>query len=230
MSRSAQEPRYPLEDPLRFFPRAMTKLFSLWVQATYPFEGVGGNLSIHYTALLSRRLAPAMRLGNSVIIRKDAWINTLGLSESGGKPKIIIDDNCLIGARDVLSAKNCIHIERDVIIGTSVLIQDHYHEYEDVNTPIRAQGVTPGGTIRIEQGCWLGQGVAIVCGQGELVIGRNSVVSANALVTRSFPPCSVIVGNPARLARQYDPAKGMWVGATGRPVPVSEQGERGKME
>ncbi len=222
MPHSDPKTNLPMEDPLNLLSRAMVKLFSLWVRATYPFAAVGSGLSIHYTTLLSRRLAPAMKLGNSVIIRKDAWINTVDITPRASVPKIIIDDNCLIGARNVISARNQIHIERDVIIGTSALIQDHHHSYEDIGQPIRVQGITQGGTIRIEQGCWIGQGVAIVCGQGELVIGRNSVISANALVTKSFPPYSVIVGNPARLARQYDPAKGIWVGPASRPVAVSE--------
>jgi acetyltransferase-like isoleucine patch superfamily enzyme len=163
-------------------------------------------------------MAPVMKLGNSVIIRKDAWINTFEMEDDNGGPKIIIDDNCLVGARNVISARNCIHIERDVIIGTSVLIQDHNHAYEDLSLPIKAQGLTPGGTIRIEQGCWIGHGAAIVCNQDELVIGRNSVIAANALVTKSFPQHSVIVGNPARLARQFDPATRTWVGGTGRQL------------
>ena len=161
-------------------------------------------------------MAPAMKLGSSVMIRKDAWLNTFDISDSDGELKIIIDDNCLIGARDVISAKNSIHIERDVIIGTSVLIQDHNHAYENISVPIKAQGLTPGGNIRIEQGCWIGHGAAIVCNQDQLVIGRNSVVAANALVTKSFPPYSVIVGNPARLARQFDVGTGAWIGGTGR--------------
>jgi acetyltransferase-like isoleucine patch superfamily enzyme len=205
------------DDPLNFVPKAMTKLFSLWVSATYPFWSKGSNLSIHYTTLLNRRMAPAMKLGNSVMIRKDAWLNTFDI-ELDSEPKIIIDDNCLIGARDVISARNSIHIERDVIIGTSVLIQDHNHAYEDIRRPIREQGLTFGGKIRIEQGCWIGHGVAIVCNQDELVIGRNSVIAANALVTKSIPPYSVVVGNPARLVRQFDPEKGVWVGGTGRPA------------
>jgi acetyltransferase-like isoleucine patch superfamily enzyme len=163
-------------------------------------------------------MAPAIKLGNSVMIRKDAWLNTFDLSGADDELKIVIEDNCLIGARDVISAKNCIHIERDVILGTSVLIQDHNHAYEDITLPIKEQGLTNGGTIRIEQGCWIGQGAAIVCNDGELVVGRNSVVAANALVTRSFPPYSVIVGNPARLTRQFDPGKGTWVGVGGRAV------------
>jgi acetyltransferase-like isoleucine patch superfamily enzyme len=210
------------DDPLTFFPKAMTKLFSLWVSATYPFASVGRDLSIHYTTILNRRMAPAIRLGKSVMIRKDAWINTFDISDGEGAPRIIIDDNCLIGAGDVISAKNSIHIERDVIIGRFVLLQDHNHAYEDLTKPIKEQGLTAGGRIRIEQGCWIGHSAAIVCNQDELVIGRNSVIAANALVTRSFPPNSVIVGNPARLARQFDRAKGVWVGGAGRPVPVNE--------
>lgn len=217
MSESARNRPLHFEDPLTFVPRAMTKLFSLWVTATYPFESVGDNLSIHHTAALSRRMAPAIKLGNSVIIRNNAWINTFDPS-AHGDVKIVIGDNCVINAQCVISAKNNIHMERDVMMSACALIMDHNHAYEDIGVPIREQGLTSGGRIKIERGCWIGHGAAIVCGQGELVLGRNCVVAANALVTRSFPPYSVIVGNPARLARQFDPAKETWVGATGRAV------------
>jgi acetyltransferase-like isoleucine patch superfamily enzyme len=192
------------EDPLSLIPRAVTKLFSLWVSATYPFASKGSNFSIHYTAMLSRQVAPAIKLGNSVMIGKDAWINTFDILDGDSELKIIIDDNCLIGARDVISAKNLIHIERDVIIATSVLIQDHNHAYEDIGLPIRAQGLTPGGTIRIERGCRIGQGVAIVCPQGELVLGQHSVVTPNSVVLRSTAPYSLVGGNPARVIERLD--------------------------
>jgi acetyltransferase-like isoleucine patch superfamily enzyme len=206
------------EDPLSLFSRALTKLYSLWVSATYPFASKVRNLSIHPTTLLSRRVAPGIRLGDSVIIRNNAWLNTVNLSGSEAQTKIIIDDHCVINAQAVISAKNQIHLERDIMVSACALIMDHNHAYEDVSIPIQAQGPTAGGTIRIEQGCWVGHGAAIVCGQGELVIGRNSVVAANALVTRSFPAYSVIVGNPARLARKFDADKGIWVGGTAHPV------------
>lgn len=223
MPDSIRKPGARFEDPLSLFSKAITKLYSLWVSATYPFASNGGNLSIHYSTLLSRRMAPAIKLGNSVIIRNHAWLNTFDLSEVDSEAKIIIDDHCVVNAQSVISAKNNIHLECDVMVSACALIMDHNHAYENIALPIKAQGLTVGGTIRIEQGCWIGHGAAIVCGQGELVIGRNSVVAANALVTRSFPPYSVIVGNPARLARQFDTAKGIWVGGSVHPV-VSEQG------
>jgi acetyltransferase-like isoleucine patch superfamily enzyme len=220
MVATASRPRATFEDPLSLIPRAMTKLYSLWVSATYPFASVGGNLSIHYTAQMSRRMASRIKLGDSLMIRKDAWLNVV--READDEPKIIIEDGCLIGARSVISAKNLIHIERDVILATQVLIMDHNHAYDDIDLPIKAQVATPGGTIRIEPGCWIGQGAAIVSNQGELVLGRNCVVAANALVTRSYPAHSVIVGNPSRLARQFDTVKRTWVGAASRAAAASE--------
>jgi acetyltransferase-like isoleucine patch superfamily enzyme len=213
----AAKSRARFEDPLTFFSRAITKLYTLWIRVSYPFASIGLNLSVQYPCSLSRLAAHRMMLGNSLIIRKDAWLNIL--PEATGELNLVIDDNCVISARTVISAKNFIHIEHDVIMATSVLIMDHNHAYEDITLPIRAQGTTQGGRIRIEQGCWIGQGAAIVCNEGELVIGRNSVIGANALVTKSFAPYSVIVGNPCRLARQFDSAKGAWIGGgSGRPA------------
>jgi len=80
-----------------------------------------------------------------------------------------------------------------------------------VHVPIRDQGGTKSGTVVVEEGCWIGYGTAIVSTQGELVIGKNSVVGANSLVTRSVPPYSVVTGNPARVVKHFDLEKGEWV-------------------
>ena len=222
MTNTIRKPSARFEDPLNLFSHAFTKLYSVWLRGTYPFAYLGSNLSIHPSIVLSRRVAPRIKIGSFVIIRNNAWLNTFEVLEVDGGPTIVIDDHCVINAQAVISAKNNIHLERDVMVSACALIMDHNHAYEDIGKPIQAQGSTPGGTIRLEQGCWVGHGAAIVCGKGELVIGRNSVVAANALVTRSFPPYSVIVGNPARLARKFDTVKGTWVGGE-HPV-VSEQG------
>ncbi len=124
---------------------------------------------------------------------------------------IQLDEGCKVGRLCVISARNRIHFERNVVFAPSVLVMDHNHAFEDVNVPIKRQGITAGGTIRIEEGCWIGFGAAIVCGKGELVIGKNSVIGANAVVSRSIPPNSVVTGNPARVVKQFDQAKGEWV-------------------
>jgi acetyltransferase-like isoleucine patch superfamily enzyme len=217
------------EDPLRVISRTLTKVYTLWLSATYPFASRGRNLSIHYTCDLQRPMAHRIKLGNSVLIAKDVWLSVFVPLEENGEPVIIVDDGCIIARRAQISAKNCIHLERDVLLSPSVLIQDHSHAYQDVTLPIKEQGATEGGRIRIGQGCWIGQGAAIICNKGELILGRNCVVAVNAVVTRSFPPYSVISGNPARVVSQFDPVKGVWVLGSSRPgdIEPAKQEHRG---
>lgn len=52
--------------------------------------------------------------------------------------------------------------------------------------------------VVIEDDVWCGANVTILKG---VTIGRGSVVAAGAVVTKSFPPYSIIGGVPARLLR-----------------------------
>jgi acetyltransferase-like isoleucine patch superfamily enzyme len=201
----SKNPRAHFEDPMRLLPWALTKLYTLWLSATYPFASIGRNLCIHHTCVMNRAKAPQIKLGSSLILKKDVWLNVI--VEATGEPKIIIDDNCWIGARSIISAKNYIHLERDVTLDSSVLIMDHGHAYEDIGRPIREQPASPGGRIRIEQKCRIGNGAAIICPRAELVLGRNCVVLPNSLVTASAPPYSVISGNPGRVIEKLEPVK-----------------------
>ena len=158
---------------------------------------------------LDRQRAVRISLGNSVSLRKDAWLN-VATEDPTGEPVIVIGDNCHIGYGSIISAKNRIHLERDVIVGQQVLMVDHNHAYEDITTPIVNQGITEGGRIRIGQGSWIGRGAAIICPRGEVTIGRNCVVAVNSLVTRSIPDYSVVFGSPATIIKQYDPETRSW--------------------
>jgi acetyltransferase-like isoleucine patch superfamily enzyme len=207
-----------MADPLQLMPRALTKLYSVWVSLFYPFASKGRKLSIHFTAQLHRERSTRISLGNDVIIQRNAWIN-LATDDSAGNPLIVIEDNCCISTDAIISARNRIHIERDVMVGQSVLIQDHNHAYEDINVPIRCQGTTEGGTIRIGAGTFIGKGAAIICSKGNLNIGRHCVIATHAVVHKSIPDYSVVFGVPARITRQFDPEKGMWVlGSATRPA------------
>jgi acetyltransferase-like isoleucine patch superfamily enzyme len=168
-------------------------------------------VEIHPTWDFRRYLAHRVRLGNSVSIGKDVHFGVYCPNEEQGEPMIEIDDGAVIMHRVQLSARNSIRIGRNVIVSASVLIMDHSHAFSEINLPIKTQGITAGGKIRIEQGCWIGHGAAIVCNGGEVTIGRNSIVAANALVTKSCPPYSVLLGNPARVARQFDLEREQWV-------------------
>jgi acetyltransferase-like isoleucine patch superfamily enzyme len=171
---------------------------------------VGIGFWAHHSCDIRRCIAPYIRFGKEVKLDRHVWL-TIPFIPKSADPVIMIDDGCQIGRRCMISAQNRIHIERNTVFGPQALVMDHNHDFEDVSVPIAIQGTTDGGTIRIEEGCWIGFGAAIVCSKGELVIGRNSVVGANAVVTRSVPPYSVVTGNPARVVKSFEPEKGTWV-------------------
>jgi len=206
--------REPFDDPINYLARALTRLYSIWASLTYPFASIGRKVSVHYTCRWARSRAHQIKIGNEVFIGKDVWLNVSALEEKD-EPVLVIDDGAIVNAGAQISAKNLIHLERDTLISTGVLIQDHSHAYEDVTKPISKQGITEGGRIRIEQGSWIGRGAAVLCTKGELVIGRNCVVAANAVVMRSCPPYSVVFGNPAMVIRRYDFSKNKWVVGSG---------------
>jgi acetyltransferase-like isoleucine patch superfamily enzyme len=203
-------------DPLRIIPRALTKLNSMWIAATYPFAVKGRKLSAHYTCDI--RNPQLIEAQNDIIIQKDVWLHAWPSEQDSLVPTLQVGNECLIGRRSHISAKNKIAIEDGVIVSAGVLIQDHGHAYEDADVPIRLQGITRGGRIRIGRGCWIGQGAVIICMEGELVLGPNCVVAANAVVTRSAPANSVLSGNPARIVKQFDPSRGAWTLGACRPI------------
>jgi acetyltransferase-like isoleucine patch superfamily enzyme len=200
-----------------------TKLNSLWMRSTYPFAEFGRGVSVHYSCDIRRSMSPEIRLGDDVYLAPGVWIDVAPGSPDA-EPKVVIGSGCAIGRRSTISARNQIILEADVLLAPSVLIMDHNRESSSLEKPIDAPGAPGGGRIFIGRNCWLGIGAVIACGSGELSLGRNSVVGANAVVTCSFPPFSVIAGNPAKLIKTYDQPSGEWVRPRGETEWVTRNG------
>lgn len=106
-----------------------------------------------------------------------------------------------IGEKTVIGRNATINSYLDVVIGESVLVADQVyvsdfdHRAGDRDRPIKDQGIVKA-RVRVEDDVWLGVKSTVVKG---VVVGRGSVIGANAVVTRDVPPYSVAVGIPARV-------------------------------
>jgi acetyltransferase-like isoleucine patch superfamily enzyme len=206
----------PAKSFFQFLPRIATRMHSLWLRNTWPFAKFGDKTSVHWSCEIDRSVCRSISLGDDIHLARHVWLNVVGDSD-GAEPRILLGDRCKIGRRSTISSRNRIVLQEDVLLGPSVLIMDHNHEFANTEVPIHEQGVTEGGQIIVERGCWLGHGAVIVCSRGQLILGRNSVVGANAVVTKSFPPFSVMTGNPARIVKTYDQQSDNWIKPNERP-------------
>jgi acetyltransferase-like isoleucine patch superfamily enzyme len=89
-------------------------------------------------------------------------------------------------------------IGNDCIVGQYFSCHPENHNFDNLDLPIRHQGVTRKG-IKIGNNCWIGSKVTILDG---VEIGDGCVIAAGAVVQASFPPNSVIGGVPARILKQ----------------------------
>lgn len=122
-------------------------------------------------------------------------------------PEIIIGNGSLIGKRNDFGCSQSIIIEDFVITAPYVHYTDRNHCFEDIETPIMKQPTTVKGPIRIGAGTWIGFGAQIMSG---VIIGRQCVIAAGAIVTKDVPDYSIVGGNPAKIIKRYNSKTKKW--------------------
>lgn len=158
----------------------------------------GKNATIRSSARIDIFPFQKFSLGYSSTIEDFTTINN-------GVGDVIIGNDCRIGMGTVLIGP--ITIGNQVILAQNIAISGLNHTYTDINLPIRQQKVTTA-LITIEDEVWIGANAVITAG---ITIGKHSVIAGGAVVTKSIPPYSVAVGNPAKIVKQYDFDKKEWV-------------------
>ena len=183
-----------------------------------PFNG--GDPELAAMALNAKRLtkqlnetAPGDRAARMEILKRM-------LGRIGRNVHIDIDFHCeygrhiLIGDRVIINM-NCTFVDNNIIeIGDNVLIASNVQIYTATHSVRFAERTLPdtgrdddefcvtyAKPVKICDGAWLGGGVIVLPG---VTIGRNSVIGAGSVVTRSVPDNCVAVGNPCRVIKKID--------------------------
>lgn len=111
---------------------------------------------------------------------------------------IHLGDHVYLNAQCTILDCNEVHIGHYVMIGPNVQIYTAAH---DLRAEARIQGWEVAKPVVIEDNVWIGGGAILLPG---VTIGRNAVVGAGAVVTRSVPANVVAAGNPARVLRTIE--------------------------
>ncbi len=133
-------------------------------------------------------------LGDNIIINQNARLKGNGFLEVGDNTKI--NYNSLINFGDKVS------IGKNVLIGAySIIVGSATHKFDRMDIPIVAQGKESKGGIIIEDNVWIGAGVIILNG---VKIGRDSIIGAGSVVTKSIPEFSIAFGAPAKVFKKRE--------------------------
>lgn len=156
--------------------------FARYLPQSHSCFNIGGK----FRYILCRRIFK--KCGCNVNIERGAWF--------GSGVNIEIGDYSGIGINA--------HIPSDTIIGKYVMmgpncyILDVNHKVDDTETPMIFQGMALRKPTIIEDDVWIGRCVSMTPGR---YISTGSIVAMNCVLTKDFPPYSIIGGNPSRLLK-----------------------------
>lgn len=115
--------------------------------------------------------------------------------------KVIINMNCTFVDNNRIEIGNNVLIASNVQIYTathSTKVKERTMQDWDESKAICNTYALP---VKIEDNVWIGGGAILLPG---VTIGKNSVVGAGSVVTRSIPPNCVAVGNPCKVIKYVE--------------------------
>jgi acetyltransferase-like isoleucine patch superfamily enzyme len=145
-------------------------------------------------------------LGDDVTVLEHSYLSVVA-AIAGVTPRLTIGDGTNIGAQCHIACVGEVDIGPRVLTAARIFIGDTYHGYEDPDVPVLDQPMAAPKKVTIGAGSFLGIGSAVLMG---VTVGEHAYVGAGAVVTSDVEPHTLVVGNPARAVRRWNPRTEAW--------------------
>ena len=112
-------------------------------------------------------------------------------------------DNVQINDRCHIAAIHNVVISSNVLIASNVFISDHDHGEFSKSVLVMSPNDRPmvSSPVVIEENVWICENAVVLKG---VTIGRNSIIAAGCVVTKSVPPFSLVAGVPGNIIKRLE--------------------------
>lgn len=172
-------------------------LSRLFRRCTQAIRFLGRPVRIHPQAWVSMRAVIRVRGGGSIAIGRNCEIHALSMIMTYGGD-IRIGDDCSVNPFSIVYGHGGVRIGNGVRIAAHTVIIPANHATPNDGRPLVLAPIEARG-IEIEDNVWIGAGVRILDG---VRIGRNAVIGAGSVVTKSVAANATVAGVPARVISQ----------------------------
>lgn len=149
----------------------------------------GGKLSVPGVVKVIVMGDHSVAIGDYVTLWNDVKLSVCGSNDKTAT--LTIEDHVSIGDRTEIHTGENVRIGRGTLIAWDCCIMDRdYHCIDGIS-----EHTAP---VVIGENVWIGCNVLILKG---VTIGEGAVIGAGSVVTRDIPPCTLAVGNPAKVVR-----------------------------
>lgn len=141
------------------------------------------------------------------------FVNAYGCSIGDGtkvgafveiQKNVNIGKNCKISSHTFICEG--VTIKDNVFIGHNVsFINDKYPSAVNPDGSMQTENDWSVAETVVEEGASIGTSVTILCG---ITIGKNAIVGAGSVVTKSIPNNLVVAGNPAKILKMENKRRG----------------------
>ena len=158
-------------------------------------------------------------VGRNVVISSGTWLNVNHRAEAG--IALTLGDNTFVGRNNFFSVGRSIFIGEYCLTTSDCAFLGSSHLATDPLSPYASAGTTSDAVIHVGPNCFFGHGARVL---GHVRIGHGSIIGAGSMVMDDVPAFSMVVGNPARIIRQFDFELMKWVPARiGESLVPSEE-------
>lgn len=156
---------------------------------------------IHPSVFLGRNIVFFQGKKHMLRVGKHVFIGDGVRIKAGFDGSVMIGDNVYIHDYSCIFAQKKLSIGDNTLISPQVFITDFNHRYTKVgiHEALDTEQGYVSSQVAIGKNVWIGAHAVILPG---VTIGDGVVIGAGSVVTKSVPPYSVAVGNPARVIKK----------------------------